>query len=119
MKKRLAYTFILLDTLTIAIGVITDVILPLTVPVLPSLASIATAFFGLGYFGIIYRYDLFNIDLIISPDTILQTSNNPIFVIDEKTEILKCNDAAGCLLGYDAPLLLGYHLSRFLRTPSI
>lgn len=117
MKKRLAYTFILLDTLTIAIGVITDVILPLTVPVLPSLASIATAFFGLGYFGIIYRYDLFNIDLIISPDTILQTSNNPIFVIDEKTEILKCNDAAGCLLGYDAPLLLGYHLSRFFENP--
>ncbi|MEG1445679.1 MAG: diguanylate cyclase [Ruthenibacterium sp.] len=107
MKKEMAVGFILLDALTILFGVVTDVILPLTVPVWPALASIGTAIFGLGYFGIIYRYDVFNINLVISSDDILQTSNNAIFVMDENKEILKNNPAAANLLGYQKNELIG------------
>ncbi|MEG1577243.1 MAG: diguanylate cyclase [Oscillospiraceae bacterium] len=107
LKKRMALWFIALDTLTILCGVVTDVILPLTAPVLPALASVATAIFGIGYFFIIYRYDLFNINLVISSDDILRTSNNSLFVLDENQEILRCNPAAGALLGYTQSGLLG------------
>ncbi|MEG0779189.1 MAG: diguanylate cyclase [Oscillospiraceae bacterium] len=107
MKKDMAIRFILLDLLTILTGVVTDVILPLTTPVLPAMASLATALFFIGYFSTIYRYDVFNINLVISSDDILQTSSNPIFVLDERREILKYNRAAGSLLGYSKNELIG------------
>ncbi|MEG0874928.1 MAG: diguanylate cyclase [Clostridiales bacterium] len=107
MKREMAIWFIILDTLTILCGVITDVVLPLTSPILPALASVATAFFGIGYFSIIYRHDVFNINLVISSDDILQTSNNSIFVMDENSEILKYNYAIGSLLGYNKTELIG------------
>ncbi|MEG1878707.1 MAG: diguanylate cyclase [Pseudoflavonifractor sp.] len=107
MKREMAIRFIVLDTITIFFGLVTDVILPLTRPVLPALASVATALFGLGYFALIYRKDVFNINLIISPEDILQTSNNSIFVMDENQEILKCNRAVDALLGYSKEALIG------------
>ncbi|MEG2002947.1 MAG: diguanylate cyclase, partial [Clostridia bacterium] len=107
MKKDMAIGFIILDTITILCGVVTDVILPLTTPILPALASVATALFGIGYFSLIYRHDLFNINLLISSDDILQTSNNSIFVIDENKEILQYNRAASQLLGVNKSELIG------------
>ncbi|MEG0680774.1 MAG: diguanylate cyclase [Eubacterium sp.] len=107
MKTEMAIRFIVLDLITILFGVVTDVILPLTTPVVPALASVGTALFGIGYFGIIYRRDVFNISLVISSDDILQTSNNLIFVIDENGEILKYNNAIGSLLGYNKSELIG------------
>ncbi|MEG1870142.1 MAG: diguanylate cyclase [Oscillospiraceae bacterium] len=68
---------------------------------------VATAFFGIGYFTVIYRHDVFNINLVISPDDILQTSSNSIFVIDENREILKYNHAVDSLLGYNKTELMG------------
>lgn len=114
MKKELAFGFITLDALTIFTGVITDVIFPLTTPAVPAMASIATAIFGIGYYGIIYRYDIFNVNYVISSDVILQTSNNPIFVLDEKKEILKCNNAAGMLIGCDKSELIGDDFTNLL-----
>lgn len=111
MKREMAICFILLDAITILCGVVTDVILPLTNPVIPALASIATALFGVGYFSIIYRYDLFNINLVISSDDILQTSSNALFVMDENQEILRYNHAAGNLLGYSKNELLGMNFT--------
>lgn len=107
MKKEMAILFIIIDTVTILCGVITDVILPLTNPVMPAIANIATAIFGIGYFLMIYRHDVFNINLVISSEDILQTSNNSIFVIDENKEILKYNHAVGSLLGYNKNELMG------------
>lgn len=118
MKRVMALEFIVLDIFTILFGVITDVILPLTNPVLPALASIGTAFFGLGYFGIIYRYDIFNVNLVISPDAILQTSNNSLFVMDENNEILKCNQAVERLLGYNKSELIGATFMNFVTYPN-
>ncbi|MEG1107724.1 MAG: diguanylate cyclase [Oscillospiraceae bacterium] len=107
MKKEMAVWFIILDVATILCGVVTDVILPLTTPVFPAMASVATAIFGICYFTIIYRHDVFNINLIISSDDILQTSNNSIFVMDENKEILKYNNAVGALLGFNKSELIG------------
>ncbi|MEG2377349.1 MAG: diguanylate cyclase [Clostridia bacterium] len=107
MKKEMAIGLIVIDIITISFGVITDVILPLTYPIVPALASVGTAFFGLGYFLIIYRHDVFNINLLISSDDILQISNNSIFVMDENREILKCNNAVESLLGYNKNELIG------------
>lgn len=114
MKKEMATKFIVLDVITILLGVITDVIMPLSTPILPALASVFTAIFGLGYFGIIYKYDLFNIDLVISADDILQTSSNSLFVIDENLEILKCNRAVYDLLGYKKGELLGFNFMKLV-----
>ncbi|MEG2011731.1 MAG: diguanylate cyclase [Anaerovoracaceae bacterium] len=114
MKKEMAIKFIVLDVVTIFLGVITDVIMPLSVPILPALASVFTAIFGLGYFGIIYRYDLFNIDLVISADDILQTSSNSLFVIDENLEVLKCNRAVYSIFGYKKGELLGINFMKLL-----
>ncbi|MEG0322096.1 MAG: diguanylate cyclase, partial [Oscillospiraceae bacterium] len=118
MKRHMALWFIALDALTILCGLVTDVILPLTAPVLPALASVATAIFGIGYFFIIYRYDLFNISLVISSEDILQISNNAIFVMDENREILRCNRAAGALLGYHRGELLGLDFGNLTADPN-
>ncbi|MEG1684052.1 MAG: PAS domain S-box protein, partial [Oscillospiraceae bacterium] len=118
LKKDMAIRFIGLDLLTILTGVVTDVILPLTTPVLPAMASLATALFGIGYFTTIYRYDVFNINLVISSDDILQTSSNSVFVMDEKREILKCNPAAGSLLGYPKGELIGVSFADLMEEPS-
>ncbi|MEG3030384.1 MAG: diguanylate cyclase [Oscillospiraceae bacterium] len=107
MKREMALVFIVLDTITILLGVITDVILPISGNLFPPLASVATAFFGVGYFAIIYRYDVFNINLVISPNDILQISNNSIFVMDENNEILRYNHAVDSLLGYNKSELMG------------
>ncbi|MEG1196386.1 MAG: diguanylate cyclase [Clostridia bacterium] len=107
LKKAMAIEFIILDSLTILFGVVTDVIFPLTRPLIPALANIGTAFFGIGYFSIIYRHDVFNINLVISAEDILKTCDNPIFVLDENKEILKYNVAAGNLLGYNKTELIG------------
>ncbi|MEG0108157.1 MAG: diguanylate cyclase, partial [Lachnospiraceae bacterium] len=107
MKREMAIRFIVLDVLTIFFGVVTDVILPLTWPSIPAMASIGTAFFGIGYFAVIYRQDVFNINLVISSDDILQVSNNSIFVIDENKEILKYNNAVTHLLDYNKWELIG------------
>ncbi|MEG0770326.1 MAG: diguanylate cyclase [Clostridia bacterium] len=117
MKKDMAIGFIILDLTTVLFGVITDVILPLTNPVLPALASIGTALFGIGYFGIIYKHDVFNINLVISSEDILKTSNNPIFVADENGEILKCNKSASELLGYNKTELIGELFSDIMLNP--
>ncbi|MEG1931975.1 MAG: PAS domain S-box protein, partial [Pygmaiobacter sp.] len=114
MKREMAYSFIVLDALTILLGLITDVILPLTDPVFPAMASIATALFGIGYFSTIYRNDVFNINLVISSDDILQTSNNSLFVIDENKEILKYNNAVCRLLGYNKNELIGEDFMRLV-----
>ncbi|MEG2192411.1 MAG: diguanylate cyclase [Oscillospiraceae bacterium] len=115
MKRDMAVAFVILDTVTILLGVVTDVILPLTNPVLPALASVATAFFGVGYFTAIYKYDLFNINLVISSDDILQISNNSIFVTDENLEILRCSRAVAGLLGYGKNELIGENFHRLLK----
>ncbi|MEF9970001.1 MAG: diguanylate cyclase [Ruthenibacterium sp.] len=112
MKKEMAVKFIVLDIITILFGVVTDVIMPLTNPNFPAIASIGTALFGIGYFSIIYRNDIFNIDLVISSDDILQTSSNLIFVVDENKEILKYNRAVGSLLGYGKSELIGANFMR-------
>lgn len=117
LKREMAIGFIVLDTLTILGGLITDVILPLTSPFLPALASIATAFFGVGYFTVIYKNDLFNINLVISSNDILQISNNPIFVIDENKEILRYNYAAGNLLCYGKSELMGANFMDLMAVP--
>ncbi|MEG2004201.1 MAG: diguanylate cyclase, partial [Clostridia bacterium] len=75
------------------------------------------AFFAVGYFGIIYRHDIFNINLVISSDDILKTSNNAIFVIDENNEILKYNVAAGNLLSYNKSELIGKDFIGMMLNP--
>ncbi|MEG1989345.1 MAG: sensor domain-containing diguanylate cyclase, partial [Oscillibacter sp.] len=117
MKREMALWFIALDAITILCGVVTDVILPLTTPVLPALASVATAVFGIGYFLIIYRHDLFNINLVLSSDDILQISNNSIFVMDETQELLRCNPAVGKLLGYPPNELMGANFADLAAEP--
>ncbi|MEG1684263.1 MAG: diguanylate cyclase, partial [Oscillospiraceae bacterium] len=107
LKRKMAVLFILLDTVTILCGVVTDVILPLTQPLIPAMASIVTALFGIGYFTLIYKHDLFNINLVISSDAILQISNNSNFVMDENKELLKYSPAAERLLGYQKGELMG------------
>lgn len=119
MKREMAIWFIAIDTITILCGLVTDVVLPLTNPVLPALANIATALFGIGYFAIIYRHDLFNIDLVISSDDILQTCSNSVFVMDENREILRYNYAAGSLLGFNKSELLGANFASMITEPVI
>ncbi|MEG0330560.1 MAG: diguanylate cyclase [Longicatena sp.] len=116
MKKEMAIMFIFLDAITILCGVFSDVISPLTNQAMPSIANISTIIFGIGYFAIIYRYDVFNINLVISSDDILQTSSNMIFVIDENKEILKYNNAVTCLLGYNGNELIGQNFMKLFAT---
>ncbi|MEG0314372.1 MAG: diguanylate cyclase [Erysipelotrichaceae bacterium] len=111
MKKEMAINFIILDAVTIICGAYTDIIVPLTTQSIPAMANIMTAIFGIGYFIIIYRYDLFNINLVISSDAILQSSNNLVFVIDEVNEILKYNKAITTLLDYNETELMGKDFS--------
>ncbi|MEG0958161.1 MAG: diguanylate cyclase [Erysipelotrichaceae bacterium] len=116
MKKEMAYKFIILDTFTIMFGVVSDVLCPLTNHSIPAIASIITVIFGIGYFIIIYRYDLFNINLVISSDAILEASNNLLFVLDENNEILKYNKAVTNLLGYQGNELIGRDFIDLIKT---
>ncbi|MEG0576180.1 MAG: sensor domain-containing diguanylate cyclase [Anaerovoracaceae bacterium] len=115
IKKKLAVEFIVIDLITIFIGFITDVLLPIYYPVIPAVASIFTVLFGVGYFGIIKRYDIFNIDVVISSKDILEISSNAFFVLDENAEILKCNKAAIDLLGYDNDEIIGKNIGEFIN----
>ncbi|MEG1776272.1 MAG: diguanylate cyclase [Clostridia bacterium] len=117
MKKEMASGFIVLDCITILFGIVTDVIFPLTRPILPALASVGAALFGIGYFGIVCRFDIFNIDKVISAEDILKISSNPLLIVDESMEILKCNIAAEHLLGYDKNELMGENLTRLTSIP--
>ncbi|MDO4563175.1 MAG: diguanylate cyclase [Clostridia bacterium] len=114
LKRELAIGFIILDMITILFGVTADIVLPLTYPILPALASVGTALFGVGYFGIVCHYDVFNINLVISSDDIFKASNNPLIVIDELGEVLKCNRAAQNLLTHQDRELIGANISSFI-----
>ncbi|MEG0570928.1 MAG: diguanylate cyclase, partial [Oscillospiraceae bacterium] len=114
LKKEMAFLFIVLDVVTILCGVVTDIILPIFNPTIPAIASIATAIFGIGYFSLIYRHDLFNINLIISSDDILQISNNALFVMDENKEILRCSPAVTTLTGFNKGELIGSNFNNLM-----
>ncbi|MEG0902381.1 MAG: GGDEF domain-containing protein [Clostridia bacterium] len=73
--------------------------------------------FGIGYFGIVCRFDIFNIDKVISAEDILKISSNPLLIVDESMESLKCNIAAEHLLGYDKNELMGENLTRLTSIP--
>ncbi|MEG0520534.1 MAG: diguanylate cyclase [Erysipelotrichaceae bacterium] len=114
LKIEMALKFIILDFVTIGCGMLTDIVIPLTNQMIPAIANVITVIFGVGYFILIYRYDIFNINLVISSDDILQTSNNLIFVIDENYEIFKYNKAVGTLLGYNMNELIGSDFKHLL-----
>lgn len=115
MKKELAIGFIVLDGTVILIGIVTDFILPHFINYLPPLSVLAIGLFQLGYFGFVHRYDLYNIDNAISSRYILETSTNPILLLDETGEILRCNSATSKILGYDKKYIVGKKLKHFLE----
>lgn len=114
LKKQLAMGFVLLDALTIVLGALTDVLLPLTSPVLPAVASICTSVFGAGYFLIIIRFDLFNVNRVIADRDIIELTTDAVMVIDEDGEVLYCNNACAKLLSTVTYKLIGAKLSDYI-----
>lgn len=114
LKKRLAIGFVILDMATILSGFVTDVLLPLFVPVIPAMANLCTALFGAGYFLIIIRYDLFNLHLVVPDRDIIEHGMDAVLVTDEAGEILYCNPAGMELLEAEKSKLIGSMLSEHL-----
>lgn len=118
MKRKMSIGFVLLDTLTIFMGFISDILFPLTTPMIPAAANLCTAVFGFGYFFIIIRYDLFDLFSVIDDNDIIEHGLEGIIVIDEKDEILYCNQAAAELMESEKRILLGTKLSDYFSKDS-
>ena len=113
LKKRLAVGFVVLDALTILLGFITDVLLPLFGRSVPAIANLCTALFGAGYFFIIIRYDLFNLHLVVPDRDIIEHGMGAVLVTDEEGEVLYCNPAGVELLETEKSRLVGGMLSEY------
>lgn len=108
LKKRMAIGFVVLDALTILLGFASDVLFPLTsAPLIPAVANLCAALFGVGYFLIIIRYDLFNLHHVVADRDIIERSTDAVLVIDEDGEILYCNPSCAKLLGTNTSELMG------------
>ena len=115
LKKRMAIGFVILDALTILLGFLSDVLLPLIAPLHPSVANLCTALFGAGYFFIILRFDLFNVHLVVSDREIIEHSMESILVTDEAGEILSCNPASAALFETERGQLVGRRFAELLE----
>lgn len=110
LKKIMAVSFVILDAVTILFGFVTDVLFPLTTPLIPAVANLGTAIFGAGYFFFIIRYDMFNLHLVVSDRELIEHSTDSVLLIDEMGEILYSNPAVSELLRIENRKLLGKNM---------
>ena len=116
IKKNLAIGFLVLDAVVIFSGFTTDFILPHFTHFLPPMSVLAIGVFQIGYYTFIYRYDLYNIENIITSNQIIENSMNPIFLLDGAGEIIRCNAATVELFGYEKQEIVGKKFKEFLET---
>lgn len=97
--RRLAIGFVLLDTLSVAVGFVSIFILPCFTSFLPPLGCVAVAIFLYGYYQKLWEYDLSSIELVLDPQSVFDSSLDAMLITDLHFNILYANDTTRALLG--------------------
>lgn len=113
-----AKTIIRLDAVMISIGFFTDVLLPGIGPYLPPVYATFSLVWGLGFYYIIKALKLMSVGDVATSDLLLQTSMDPILLLDHDGIIRKHNLATEDLLKYSADQIIGRPLSDFFASLS-
>lgn len=88
-QKRQALIIIVVDIIVLIMGLTTDVFMPLFTHFLPPMANISTILFAIGFFILISQYQLFSFSKMASPDIILDTVMEKLFIPLSRRQSLK------------------------------
>lgn len=117
-RKNWMVMFISIDVIVLGIGYITDCIQPFIKPYVPPIANIGTLIFMIFYVLIMEKkYNVLSMDNAASPNVILQTVTEPIFLVNELGVIIKVNKAAIDMLLIPENELLQNKLKYFYEDP--
>ena len=111
VERKQAKLFFVGDSIVLSIGVMTDFIFPLFGTQIPPMANIFTNIFILFFYYIIRKLKVFHLDQHVSSGLILNTLLEPIFVLDEKNEIVQVNFATQQVFGFAEEEMKGKKLS--------
>jgi len=100
-EKKQALIIIIIDTVILAVGSVTDFVLPLFSHFLPPMTNIFTILFAAGFFILASKYQILSFSSIASSDSILDTIMDPVLLLDEHDKIIRCNKATYEMLGYE------------------
>ncbi|URZ03070.1 diguanylate cyclase domain-containing protein [Clostridium felsineum] len=99
-EKRQAWTLLIVSSITLIIGVYTDILAPTIGIRLPPISNIIIVLLAVTGFVAIQRYNLFSDANTVTAETILNTIKDPVLVFDANYKIIKINKATTDLLGY-------------------
>lgn len=114
IEKKQAHLFLIVDSILLTAGIMTDFILPLFVSEIPPMANIFSGIFIIFFYYIIRELNVFNIDQVASSELIIDTLLEPILVLDNNGVILEANTATEQILGFPMNFLQGKKLSEVL-----
>lgn len=115
---KLAIAFCTLDGALIAIGFISDLIIPFFTDEIPPLTNVFLIIFCFSYWVIIFKLDVFKKTSLEDSEVILDTISDALLVLDQRGEISYCNKATGELLQYNTSEIIGKKLLYFFKNGS-
>ncbi|MCE5253029.1 MAG: PAS domain S-box protein [Actinomycetia bacterium] len=117
-RKRQARLLTVTPLVCLALGSVTDVVLPrLHVTLLPSLAVVFVLLWGAALARAITRYGLMSLTPAAAAENILSTMNDLLVLVDTQGKIVHANRAALALLGYQEEELRDKELSSIVSWP--
>lgn len=117
IEKKQARLFLVVDSIVLIAGVVTDFILPLGSKS-PPMANIFTIIFAVFFYYIIRELQVFNINQAASSEIIFNTLLEPILVLDNHGTIVQANIATEHAFGFPIDFLQGKKLSAVLSDNS-
>lgn len=108
--RSLSAGLVVLDGILVIICAFTDLILPFLPPAIPPVANIITVFFGIVFVRKLQRFDFNSIEKAFPSSMIIETSFDPLCIVDTNGIIRFCNKAMTNLFGCNEKALKGYQV---------